>query len=369
MRIWRFIYRSFFILLLLGLVAGAVSLWFYVERMAEPVLQPVNPSYEGMPIMPRNPRGLKLEPFTFKGWDGGDVQAVVATRDGEESSRQLSVIGELSVHPADNLGDIDYVLISVEWNYGIQSALPLAESLTAAGLTCVLWEPRGSNMRRPYCTHGLMERRDVPLLLDELSARKGKEDLFAVLLGQGFGASMLLQAAPADRRVRAVAAVDAYSSLREALQRKMKKSLFTMPTLWLIDRRISMTVGYECFDVAPVEQASRIDVDVPVILANVIQGSEIVQLKDALNIYRQMPCTNKQVWTLREAGDPADKDSREIELRVGRDDKERLIKLDVKLMNDEEALAATIIRWLNDVAVPAVRAPGSLRVSRPDFKR
>ena len=142
--------RRFFVgAALIAAAWGSVSSWFYINDLAQPVLKPINQSYVGYTKVPRKAPGLRMETFTFKGWDGGDVQAVIAVKDGEESSRQLSVIGDLMNDPVERLHQIDYVLVCVDWDHGIRSALPLAESLTAAGLTCVLWESRGMDDRRP----------------------------------------------------------------------------------------------------------------------------------------------------------------------------------------------------------------------------
>ena len=119
---------------LLGAAAYGVHLYFYINDLAQPVLTPVNQAYSGYTNLPKKAPGLHLDPFTFTGWDGGEMQAVLVTKEGEESSRQLSVIGDLAAHPAENLSSIDYALVCVDWDHGICSSLPLAETLTAAGI-------------------------------------------------------------------------------------------------------------------------------------------------------------------------------------------------------------------------------------------
>ena len=276
---------------LVGVVWGGVSCWFYVNDLAQPVLKPINQSYVGYTKVPRKSPGLHMEPFTFKGWDGGEVQAVIAVKDGEESSRQLSVIGDLMNQPVERLRQIDYVLVCVDWDHGIRSALPVAESLTAAGLTCVLWEPRGMDDRRPYCTHGLKECRDVPLLLDAVAARSGKKDPVFAAVGQGFGAGLLLQAAATEPRIRGLVSIDAYASLRQSVERTMPEGLLRPVVLWLMDQRISRTAGMESFDVAPVERAADMNRNVPVLVVNLAQDSPVSNFKDALKSTASCPAT------------------------------------------------------------------------------
>ena len=348
---------------LLAAVWGGVSTWFYINDLVQPVLQPVNQSYTGYANVPRKAPGLRIEPFVFKGWDGGDVQAVIVVKDGEESSRQLSVIGDLMNKPAERLRQIDYVLVCVDWDHGIRSALPVAESLTAAGLTCILWEPRGVDARRPYCTHGLKECRDVPLLLDAVTQRSGKERPVFAAVGQGFGAGLLLQAAAAEPRIRGLVSIDAYASLRQSVARTMPKSVLRPVVLWLMDQRISRAAGMESFDVAPVEQAADLNRDVPVLVVNLVQDSPVSNFKDAMTIYRRLASDHRDVWTMRSADDPAGATHRQIRLKRGN----RSEAVQVGLLNDEDSAMSSIVRWLNDCVVDAVETPRFIEPARPNL--
>lgn len=344
---------------------GGVFAWFRVDEMVQPVLQPTNASYRGYSLLPKKAAGLKLEPFTFKGWDDGEVQAVLATREGEESSRQLSILGNLAATPAERLGAIDYVLVCVDWDHGIRSALPLAESLTAAGLTCVLWEPRGANNRRDYCTHGLKENKDVPLLIDALAARSGKKEPVIAAVGQGYGAGLLLQAAAHEPRIRGLVSIDAYASLRRSVQRTMADSLLAPLTVMLMDLRINHTVGMECFDVAPVESAAEIDRHVPVLVLNLAQDSPVSDLSDAVIIYSQLRSSDRDIRTLRNETDPADAEYRRETYRKGSDAKAKTVAVDVRLCRDEDAALADVVHWLNQAVVDAVMAPRVNDPARP----
>lgn len=344
-------------------VWGAVSTWFYINDLVQPVLVPLNQSYEGYANVPRKAPGLRMEPFSFKGWDGGEVQAVIAVKDGEESSRQLSVIGDLMNKPVERLHQIDYVLVCVDWDHGIRSALPVAESLTAAGLTCVLWEPRGADNRRPYCTHGLMESRDVPALLDAVEARTGKKSPVFAAVGQGFGAALLLQASASEPRIRGLVSIDAYASLRQSVERTMPRSVLRPVLMWLMDQRIRRTAGMESFDVAPVERAADMDRNVPVLVVNLAQDNPVSNFKDALTIYRRLPSDRRDVWTLRSEQDPVDARSRL--LTVGRGVRSKSVS--VGLLDDEDSAMSSIVQWINDIVVDAVSAPRVSDPARPNL--
>ncbi len=365
--------RFLFFSALLGAGAGGVWLWNYVDDMTAPLLVPVNPSYAGVTNVPVKAPGLQLEPLTFNGWDGGAVPAVIVTRAKEQegeaadaTSRQLAVTAELATRRADRLGAIDYVLLSVDWDHGIRSALPLAESLTAAGLRCVLWEPRGEDARRPYCTHGLRESRDVPLLIDALAARSGKACPIVVGMGQGYGAALMLQAAAHENRLRGIVAIDSFASLSESLGRMMPPSAIAAPlTAWLMDRRINRVVGYECFDVAPVECAADINRNVPALIINLAQGNPVSTLDDALTIYRRLNSDSRDVWTLRQPSDAAGATEREYSFSHGSAEKRSRETVRIGLVQDAESAVANVLHWLNDRVVDAVEAPQVFEPDRP----
>ncbi len=366
--------RFLFLSALLGAGAGGVWLWNYVDDMTAPLLVPVNPSYAGVASVPTKAPGLHMEPFSFTGWDGGEVPAVIVTRapmgDGgqnEATSRQLAITAELATRRADRLCAIDYVLLSVDWDHGIRSALPLAESLTAAGLRCVLWEPRGEAARRPYCTHGLRESRDVPLLIDALAARGGQSNPVIVGMGQGYGAALMLQAAAHEPRLRGLVSIDSFASLSESLGRMMPSSALAGPlTAWLMDRRINRVVGYECFDVAPVESAAGISRNVPALIINLAQDNPVSTLDDAVTIYRRLRSDRRDVWTLRHPSDPAAATGRELSFsgsnRGGQRHREQVR---VGLVQDADSAIADVLLWLNDCVVDAVESPRVFEPARP----
>ncbi len=365
--------RLLFFSALLGVGLGGVWLWNYVDDMTAPLLVPINPSYSGVTNVPTKAPGLHLEPFTFTGWDGGAVPAVIVTRAQKEqggaaeaTSRQLAITAELASRSADRLAAIDYVLLSVDWDHGIRSALPLAESLTAAGLRCVLWEPRGLASRRPYCTHGLRESRDVPLLIDALTARCEGERPVVVGMGQGYGAALMLQAAAHEPRLRGLVAIDSFASLSESLGRMMPPSMLAGPlTAWLMDRRINRVVGYECFDVAPVESAAGIARNVPALIINLAQDNPVSTLDDALTIYRRLGSDDRAVWAQRLPSDPAQATVRELVFSGGSVEKRRREQVNIGLVQDAESAVAGVLHWLNDCVADAIEAPQVFEPARP----
>lgn len=348
-------FRHLLVLLLLLLAgAGAVRAWFYIDGQVQPILVPMNQAYTGYSNLPKKVLGLHLEPFTFKGWDGGDMQAVLVTKEGEESSRQLTVMSDLSANPVEKLEVIDYVLVCVDWDHGIRSALPLAETFTAAGLRCVLWDPRGQENRRAYCTHGLRESQDVPLLIDALAKRCERSHPVIVAVGQGYGAGLMLQAAAQDKRIQGLAVIDAYASLRQSVRRMLPDSLFTPVILELMDLRMERTAGMECFDVAPVEQASFIDRNVPVLVIHLTLDNPVCTLADTLTIYHRLRSDRREVWAiLNEASLPA------------LSSRQRDVLPDVKRLFDEDTAMTSLVHWLDGPVAEAILSPRIADPARP----
>lgn len=348
-------YRHWFILFLLLLAgAGGGYAWCYIDDQVQPILMPMNQAYAGYSNLPKKVLGLQMEAFTFSGWDGGDIQAVIVSKEGEESSRQLTVMSDLSVHPAERLDTIDYVLVCVDWDHGIRSALPLAESLTAAGLRCVLWDPRGVNDRRPYCTHGLKESQDVPLLIDALKQRSNDKALSVVAVGQGYGAGLLLHAAAQDMRIQGLAAIDAYASLRQSVRRTLPDSLFSPLILEMMNLRLDRTIGMECFDVAPVEQASFIDRNVPVLVIHLTPDNPVCTLGDTLTIYHRLRSDKREVWALKSNLNVPELTPRQKELLA-----------DVKTLTDEETAMTSLVHWLDGPVADAILSPRIADPARP----
>ncbi|MDO4751699.1 MAG: hypothetical protein Q4A24_06285 [Akkermansia sp.] len=355
--------RLLFITMLLALVITCVWLWNHISNMAAPIITPLNESYTNLSIIPEKHLGIRMTPLVFNGWDGGEVTALIARKDDEESARQRTVNADLLNNRADKLRHIDYALVCVDWDHGIRSALPLAEYLTAAGITCILWEPRGSNNRRAHCTHGLKESEDVPKLLDTITQMSGKERPVIIGVGQGYGAGLLLQAAALDDRLRGIVAIDAYASLRESISRTMPKNLLSHVKLALMDIKINGAVGFECFDVAPVESAANLNRNTPALIINLTRDNPICTLKDAITIYRQLPSDTKGIWTLHGPEDPPDATARLHTYTIGSKERATTATIELRLMKNEEEVFTSIIHWLNDDFLNAIDKP---HVSTPD---
>ena len=353
------------VLLIAALGAACVWLWSVVDNRVQPLLRPMNPAYAGYDSVPASIPGMGMRPFTFTGWDGGPVQAVEVWKEGEESSRQLTVMGDLANHPVERLHEIDYVLVCVDWDHGILSAVPLAEALTAAGLHCVLWNPRGVDDRREYCTHGLREAADVPALIDALAAHSAKERPEVVAVGQGFGANMLLRAAAREPRIHGLVSIDAFASLSQSVGRLIDGDLSRILLRQLMDMRINSVIGMESFDVAPVQSASEISRNVPVLAVNLVQDNPVSTIDDALAIYRRLQSDRRALWAIRSAEDDAEDDERKIELLEGPSGKEQPVIETVRLLRDEEDAVVAVIHWLNDCVVESIVAPPPVDLPRP----
>lgn len=357
----KIIFSWLIVLLLAALGAGPGAAWWYAGYLSEPVLQPVNSAYEGRDALPASAPGMKLTPFTFEGWDGTSIQACIAEKAEEDSPRQVAILAERNKQRTDAewTSSIDYVLVSVDWDHGIQSSLELAEALTASNLKCVLWDPRGINSARRYCSHGLRESGDVPLLLTELIRREKGRELVVAGVGRGFGASLLIQAAARDPRLRSLVAIDVYKTLKEAVRSMLGEEVpqwLIHPAFWLMEWKINSTAGYECFDVAPIESAPAIDRDVAALLVDSGAEPHITSEGDASYIYLQMKCGVRDIWALRTAGDPRDAETRNVEIEIGKNKKgaRRVESIPVRLFNSEDELYLNIILWLSEhTALPS----------------
>lgn len=365
MILWK-ITRLLALVILLGMAGVGVYIWQYIARETDPVLCPINQEYVNYTHIPLQAAGLHLETFSFTGWDGKEIPAVIAVKAGDESSRQLTVSAELARNKADELRKIDYVLVCVDWDHGIRAALPLAESLTAAGLTCILWEPRAQNDARPYCTHGLRESADIPLLINSLQQREGTDELSIIAVGQGFGADMLLQAAATEPRIQGLIAIDAYTSLRHSVERLMPPSPLRLATLTLMDLRIKQQVGFESFNVAPVESATYIPRHVPVLVVNLEQDNPTRMLEDALGIFHCLNVDCKAVWTLRTPEDPPQATQRIVTYKAGKN-RNQTTEIAITLIDSREDAMPSVIRWMNDTMIPAIEAPHIPTPARPNL--
>lgn len=344
-----------------ALAALATVAWWYAGYLSEPVLLPYNPDFAGQPALPASTPGMKLEFLEADGWDGTKIPVCIAVRDGDESPRQMTVTGDLGRGLAVAPPAADYVLVAVDWDHGIRSSLPLAEVLTAAGYRCVLWEPRGKDNARAWCTHGLRESKDVPAILNVLARREKGRELVIAAVGKGFGASMLMQAAADDARLGTLVAMDVYKTLKEAVWNMLKEEVppyLTYPAFWLLDRKLASTAGYECFDVAPIEAAQSIGKEASVLLVNA--GGSVATEEDALYLRAQLKSGVRDVWALRRENDARGAEERMAELVIGKNKKggKSVEPIPVRLYDGEDSLHIGLIRWLGEHATPAAPVGG-----------
>lgn len=362
------LFRPLYILLIIVIlipIIGWLWVWRYVGILAEPILLPLNEEFQNLALIPEQPVGMKLTHLSFQGWDGTEVPFIIVEKAEEDSARQRSVRAELTDQQVRKLHNIDYVLVCVEWDHGMQSALSLADYLTGAGLTCVLWEPRGKDNARQYCTHGLHESKDVPILINQLVTHSGKDRPLIVALGQGFGADLLIQAAPQDDRIRGIVAIDTLASLRESISRTMPDNIMSKIKLALMDARINKDKGFEFFDVAPVESATNIHRDTPALVVYLQQAPHIRTINDALSIYRQLPSDNKEVWALATEQDSPEATTRIQHCTVGEGENERTYDIEIQLKRSKEKIYTDIIFWLYNQFLSAIDKPHISTPNRP----
>lgn len=345
-----------FIVILLVVGVGVFTLWRRVDVRVKRLLLPSAPMYAGYTDLPERTQGVETEPFVVQGSDGTKVQACIvrkATGAEELTPLQHALLDRLQGRPLQDLRALDYVLVCVDWDHGIRSALPLAEQLAAAGLNCVLWEPRGSQGKRPWCTHGLKESADIPLIIDALEARAQRQGLMIAGIGYGFGAELMLQAAAREPRLRAVVAVNPEASLNKTLKRAHVSTLMRE----LIGWRMNQLTGLEPFDIAAVKSAALIPREVPVML--VYEGGQQSEssLDDAVAIFTQLQSDMKRLLTLRNSQDAQDATTRTIIYAPEGGTREVLQKVEVELTRDAEEVPEEILRWLDACVNPLQESP------------
>lgn len=98
------------------------------------------------------------------------------------------------------------------------SGVGIAQRFTPQGYDVLAYDSRAHGRSGgDYCTYGFHERRDLSRALDALGARD------AVLFGSSLGASVALQAAPAEPRIRGIIAQSAFADLREIVTERAGK--------------------------------------------------------------------------------------------------------------------------------------------------
>lgn len=270
--------------LLFFLVAAGVLAWF-TWYVSTPLLIPVGgeePS--SYPVA----GSLVMEPVEAVSSDGTAIEGYLVRPGRPEalSPRQSRVRDTLKLRgKMPHLeAKPELVVIAASWNEGVESSLPLAEGLAGAGYTSLIWNPRGKNNTRQFCTYGLREYADVTALLDAVSRKQGGLPPVAAV-GQGFGAAVLLKAASEDPRIRCMVSMDCFPSLKTVAVREMEQDWgkpLCYAAYWLLDAGVDWRAGFSTFDVAPVDDALKLDYPVMVVCTNQYFFST---LEDCLSIY------------------------------------------------------------------------------------
>lgn len=345
-------------IILLATVGGGTWLWWHVNLQAKRLLLPSNPLYSGYSDLPDKAQGVELEAFEITGWDGVPVQACIVRKSQESEGltpRQRAMLERIEGVSLKYLREIDYALVCVDWDHGIRSALPLAESLAAAGITCVLWESRGSNSARAFCTHGLQESADVPLIINSLEKATGRKDLEIIGVGRGYGAELMLQAAANEQRLHTIVAIDAAASLNKIL----KRANVSTPMRELIGWRMNQLTGLEPFDIAAVKSASLISRETAVIVAHMGGDLPAGSLDDSTAIFTQIHSGQKKFITTRNKQDEPGATSRTIIYTTVGGTREIVQEVEVDLAEDEEDVLVEALKWINNAMNPAQEpAPG-----------
>ena len=289
--------------LLLLLAAVGVLVWF-AWYVSTPLLVPVGgdePS--ASPVAD----SLVMEPVEAVSADGTAIEGYLVRPGRPEalSPRQSRVRDTLKLRGRMPHLEAkpELVVIATSWDQGVKGSLPLAEGLTGAGYTCLVWNPRGKNDARKFCTYGLKEYADVTALLDAVSRKQGGLPPVAAV-GQGFGAAVLLKAASEDPRIRCMVSMDCFPSLKTVAVREMEQDWgkpLCYAAYWLLDAGVDWRADFSTFDVAPVDDALKLDYPVMVVCTNQYFFST---LEDCLSIYDSLRNEKKQLYESIREGEP-----------------------------------------------------------------
>ena len=136
--------------LLLLLAAVGVLVWF-AWYVSTPLLVPVGgdePS--ASPVAD----SLVMEPVEAVSADGTAIEGYLVRPGRPEalSPRQSRVRDTLKLRGRMPHLEAkpELVVIATSWDQGVKGSLPLAEGLTGAGYTCLVWNPRGKNDVRKF---------------------------------------------------------------------------------------------------------------------------------------------------------------------------------------------------------------------------
>ncbi len=289
-----------FLFLLVLIFIGAL-VWF-AWYASTPLLAPLSaPADEVAPDF------LSAEPVLAVSADGVTVEGYLIrpTVEGAFSAAQNRVRDSLKMR--EKLPHLEaksqLVVICTSWDEGVQGSLPLAEGLAGAGYTCLVWNPRGKDSAREFCTYGLKEYADLTALLDVLDKKmNGLPPVAAV--GQGFGAAVLLKAAAFDPRVRCMICLDCFPSLKTVAMREMEQDwgkAFSFPAFWLLDAGVEWRAGFSTFEVAPVDHALNLDYPVMVVCTDQYFFST---MDDNLSIFDSVKNEKKQFFASLADGEP-----------------------------------------------------------------
>src|SRR5262249_20192336 len=109
-----------------------------------------------------------------------------------------------------------------------------------------------------FCTYGYYEKHDVPKLLDALASR-GVHVTHTVLMGMSMGASVALQAAPDEPRVRGVIAMAPFATLWLASYER-KPYVMSDYAFRASVRKAEEIAQFRIDEVAPAEAVKRLSV-------------------------------------------------------------------------------------------------------------
>lgn len=333
-----------FILVVILAIFGVI---WYGCRQSTPIIEPVL----SKKVAVRENTGISKDFFEIPSEQGGIIQACLVTMDPSKdlSPTQNRVRDALKIRGKLPLvgSQPQLVLICTSWDQGLENSMEMAEGLSAAGYSCLVWSPRPIDPDQfVYCTYGLKESLDVPRLIDEAYKRLGTQ-MPVSAVGQSFGASVMLNAAAHDTRIRSVVCLDGITSLKSAVMDALAQQYgkyASMGMFWLIDFWVQKRAGFSCFEVAPVDDARKLNIPVMFVHTNQHYLSE---MEDSVNLYECVNHEGRALYGILLEGEPYGLKERDyVHIVEGKKGEKFEKHYTINVFDGDDELQANMAEWI-----------------------
>lgn len=271
----RLIIYGLLISILLAIVVVGTGLYIGYKETDTLLIPERTPPTERERALSEKPEeaGLTLEPFIATTHEGTPIRACLVRPCSEEKRgtaihqrRMKKLLEERGKLPLILRGDSrGTVILTHDFGGSMEDMFPMAEILTSAGFSCILYDGRAHGERdEKIVTYGINEIHDIKALITAAQAHFPDLGLLS-LYGEGVGGAISLEASDFLPEVRSVAANNAYTTLKDLiwdnLEHKHDGNKVEMYAYFtLIDLTTLLRTGSKSFNMAPISAATRIKI-------------------------------------------------------------------------------------------------------------